>query len=80
MVHSFWIHHLASQMRPWLILNTYSGSSVAILGLGLSAAGCLVGTGVLEATEQAFNELTSSKPESQEDSNIGNNIVNMSKE
>ena len=36
-------------------------------------------SGVLEATEQAFNELTSSKPESQEDSNIGNNIVNMSK-
>lgn len=80
MVHSIWIHHLASQMRPWLVLNTYSGSSVAILGLRLSAAVFLVGTGVLETTEQAFSELTSPKPESQEGGNIGNNIINMSKE
>lgn len=35
--------------------------------------------GVLETTEQAFNELTSPKPDRQEDSNIGNNIINMSK-
>lgn len=61
------------------LTDTCSQSSVTLLGPGLTADECLMRIGVLEATEQAFNELTSPKPDRQEDSNIGNNIINMSK-
>lgn len=61
----------ASRKRGWLIL--VPDLLVGFLGPGLSAGECLMGTNVLEVTEQAFNELT-------QDSNIGNNILNMSKE
>lgn len=66
----------ASRMRLWLILQDFL---TAFLGSELLAGEYLMGTGVLEVTEQAFNEFIPFKLQSQESSNIGNNILNMSK-
>lgn len=66
----------ASKMRLWLILQDLL---IAFLGSELLAGEYLMSTGVLEVTKQAFNEFIPFKLQSQESSNIGNNILNMSK-
>ena len=63
-------------MRLWPILQDIL---IALLGPGLTAGEHLMGTCVLEATEQAFNEFIPLKLQSHESSNTGNALT-MSKE
>lgn len=78
MVQPFWAHHHSKWDE--VLADTCSESSYSHTWPWTSAGEGSMGTSVLEVTEQAFNEFSPYKQQSQDNSNIGNNILNTSKE